>query len=52
MFQKHYKNCFRQTLSYNFLKGVSKNALYTVQILEKLGGNRRITCGALDVSIT
>ena len=39
-------------LSDHFLKGVSKNAPYAVQILEKLDGNRRTSRDGLDAAIT
>ena len=35
-----------------FHKGVSKNALDTVQILEKLDGSGRTACGMLEALIT
>ena len=46
------KTEFCPTLSNHFHKGVSKNVLDTVQILEQIDGNGRAGIGALDVSIT
>ena len=46
------KTEFCPTLSNHFHKGVSKNVLDTVQILEQIDGNGRARIGALDASVT
>ena len=45
------KTEFCPTLSNHFHKGVSKNVLDTVQILEQIDGNGRAGIGALDASV-
>ena len=45
------KTEFCPTLSNHFHKGVSKNVLDTVQILQQIDGNGRAGIGALDASV-